>query len=151
MSSNNQLTWVVITDSNCCRIYHYHKNPEKLVLFNEINHPENKLKDAELTSDTLGRYQTGASAHGAYAPHSDPKEVKIDDFSREIAKELEKGRNMNAYNQLIIISSPHMNGLLFKHLDKHVQELVKNNIKKDAIHLTENELLEFLHTNIFKL
>jgi protein required for attachment to host cells len=148
MFSNKHLTWVVITDSSCCRIYHYHKKPEQLVLINEINHPENRLKDTDLTSDTLGRYQTGESAHGAYAPHSDPKEVKIDDFAREISKELEKSRNINAYNNLVVISPPHMDGLLLKHLDKHVRELVTHNINKDAIHLAEDELLDFLHTHI---
>ena len=148
MSSSSSITWVVVADTNVCRIYNYYKKPERLILFKEINHPENRLKDTDLTSDKQGRYGTGKSAHGVYAPHSDPKEVKIDDFSREISKELEQGRAVNAYEKLIIVSPPHMDGLLSQHIDKHVKALITHNIKNNVVHLNENDLLDFLHIHL---
>lgn len=143
MPSNNSI-WVVNTDSNTCRIYQYKKNPEQLTLLKEIHHPENKLKDIDLTSDKPGRYKTNNASHGSYSQPSDPKEIKIDDFSREIVHELDHGRNANEFHNLIIIAAPHMNGLLHTHINKHVKNLLSHNIEKNLIHLADHELLDFL-------
>jgi protein required for attachment to host cells len=148
MSSVSDVTWVVATDTNFCRIYSYHKKPERMVVLKEFNHPENRLKDTDLTSDKQGRYGTGKTVHGVYAPHADPKKVKIDDFSREISKELEQGRADNAYVKLIIVTSPHMDGLLLQHLNKHVKDLITHNIKNNVVHMNEKELLDFLHKHL---
>lgn len=146
---SHSMIWVVNTNSNICRIYDYQKTPAQLTLVKEINHPENKLKKSDyLTSDKPGRYQSSATgAAGAYSPHTDPKAAAIDQFSREIANELDHGRKTNAYKQLIIITQPHMDGLLQHHLDKHVKSLVTHTIQKDATHLGSHELLGFLQTN----
>ena len=139
------MIWVVTANTNMCRIYQFDRRSEEIALLKEINHPENKLKKGDyLTSDRPGHYQTDSSARGAYSPHSDPKEVVIDVFSREIAIELNKGRNSHAYKNLIIITPPHMNGLLSKHLDTHVKYLIESEIQKDVMSLSQHELLIFL-------
>lgn len=144
MSSNHHMTWVLTTDSNTCRIFHYIKKANQLTLLKEILHPENKLRDIELTSDKPGHYKSSNSTHGSYSQPTDPKEVKIEVFSREIAKELDHGRNTNAYETLIVIAPPHMNGLIFQHVNKHVKNLVTHNIEKDVVNLPIHELLSFL-------
>ncbi len=142
------MIWVVNTNSNKCHIYHYQKSPALLTLVKEIAHPENRLKKSDyLTSDKPGRYLSDTSgAGGSFGQRTDPKEIAIDDFSREIAHELNHGRSTHAYEKLIIITPPHMNGLLFHHLDKHVKNLIVNTIQKDLQHLTEAELLTLLKT-----
>jgi len=143
------MTWIVTANTNLYRIYHYDKNPEKIALVKEVNHPENKLKKGDfLTSDKPGKYQTDGTGGGSYSPRTDPKVVEIDNFSREIALELNHGRTANAYSNLIVIMPPHMHGLLSEHLDKHVKALIKKEIQKDVTHLAHNELLEFLKTNL---
>lgn len=146
MPSNNTL-WVVNTDSNTCKIYQYRKHPDQLTLLKEIRHPENKLRDTDLTSDKPGHYKSSNTAHGAYSQPSDPKEIKIDAFTREIAKELDHGRNTQSYTNLILIASPHMCGLLSQHINKHVLDLVAHKIEKDLIHLPDHELLTYLRTH----
>ncbi len=147
MMSSNNTAWVVNTDSNTCRIYQYKKGSDQLTLFKEIRHLENKLRDIDLTSDKPGHYKSSGTTHGAYSQPSDPKEIKIDAFSREIAEELDHGRNIQAYKNLIIIASPHMSGLLFQHINKHVHDLVTHKIEKDLIHLPDHELLVFLRAH----
>ena len=145
--TSNHAAWVVTTDSNTCRIYQYNKKPTQLTLLKELKHPENKLRDIDLTSDKPGHYKSSNATHGAYSQPTDPKEIKIDDFSREIAKELDHGRNTNAYKNLIIIAPPHMHGLLFQHINKHVKNLVAHKIEKDLMRMPDHELLEFLKTH----
>ena len=143
------MIWVVTANTNTCRFYNYDKNHSKLSLLKEISRPEIRLKASDsLTTDRPGHYQINESARGAYSPHTEPKEVEIDNFSREIAQELNKGRNANAYEKLILIALPHMHGLLDLHLNKHVKELVINSIQKDLQHLNNMELVEFLKTHI---
>jgi len=143
-----QAAWVVTSNSNACRIYKYDKKPAQLTLVKEIQHPENKLRDIEITSDKPGHFQAGNMARGAYTQRSDPKEIQIDNFSREIAQELNLGRNNHAYEKLIVVAAPHMNGLIFHHINKYVKERVSHSIKKEAAHLNKQELLVFLRKNI---
>ena|SRR5579862_223702 len=139
---------VVTVNSNACRIFHYDKHPAQLTLINEMNHPASKLKNGDLTSDRAGHYQvTSTAGRGSYSPHMDAKDVEIDNFSREIAKLLDKERSQKEYEKLILIAPAHMFGLLNQHLNKHVKELIINHIQKDLQHLKTHELLEFLKEN----
>lgn len=144
--------WFVIADTNICKIYSHDTKLHQLHLCKEIEHPENKLKNVDLVSDGPGSYQA-MHARGAYAPPSDPKEVKIDTFAREIAEALNADRNNQLYNKLVIIALPHMNGLICKHLNKHVKDLVAHNIEKDLLHLQDHELVHFIqlhYADIFR-
>jgi protein required for attachment to host cells len=142
------MIWVVITNAVTCKIYHYQKSPAKLLLIHELNHPENRLRKEEfLTSDKPGHYKSSTSNRGAFSPRTDPKAVEYDNFAREIARLLDHGRTDHSYDKLIVIGTPQMNGLLFKHLNKNVQDLVTNEISKDLMKFTERELLEFLKSN----
>ncbi|KGP62402.1 hypothetical protein EP47_08280 [Legionella norrlandica] len=135
-------TWLLVLDSTTCRFYEYTKN--KISLINEIQHPENKLKDIEITSDKPGRYKSTSPAHGTYSQESDPKEIQIENFSKEIAKILEHDNAVHAYEKLILVAPPHMNGLLQKHINKQVKQSIAHNIDKDLIHFSESQLLDYL-------
>lgn len=138
----NERTWVVTFDSNTCRLYDYDK--KHLQLIKEVTHPENKQKDSELIADRQGRYQA-QGAHGTYSQASDPHALKIDNFAREIAKDLEHERSLNSFEKLILIAPSHMKGLLFKHLNTHVQDMIKSTLDKNLMHVPAAELLNHLH------
>lgn len=139
---------VITANSNKCRLYHLNKNKSELVFYKEISHPENKLKSSDLTSDKSGHYKTTMGNRGAYSPHMDAKDVKIDDFSREIARELNVERNQNTYDHLVLVAPPHIMGLLQQHLDKHVKELIAKDIQKDLLHLSQADLMAFLKDSV---
>ena len=142
--------WIVNSDTNTCHIYSYHNNDKTLNLVKTILHPECRLTDVELTTDRLGRYKARDIASGAYVPHSDPKEVKIQQFAQEIARYIDHGRTTNEFQELIIVALPHMNGALLKHLSEHVKQLISNNIEKNIIKYNDNQILDFLKTHTIK-
>lgn len=142
---SQQLTWLVVFDSTICRIYDYSKN--NLALVKQIEHTENKLKDIEITSDKPGRYQS-SGAHGAYSQESDPKKIQIERFAKEIAKTLEHGNSVNAYEKLILVSSPPMHGLLLKDINKQVEKLISRVIPKDLVHFSEADLLDYVNNEL---
>lgn len=140
------MIWVINSNSNTCRIYNYNKAHAKLDLLKQISHPENRLHNIDLTTDRSGRYKSNGGAHGAYEPAVDSKEVMIDNFMRDIARELNQERNKNSFEKLILIIPAHMNGLLMHHMDKHVKDLVISNIQKDLLHLNDKDLLTVLES-----
>ena len=146
------MIWVIATDSNHCRIYSYEKKPATLKLINEISHTELRLKKSEfLTSDRPGHYQATNLGRGSYSPPTDPKEVEIIKFSREVAEALNDGRKKQLYKKFILISPAHMNGLILQHIDKNTENLLAKNIKKDYVHTSDKDLLKYLQENIFDL
>lgn len=138
---------VINMNSNSCYIYHYGKRHENISLLKELSHPQSKLKNSDMSADKPGHYNTPGSARGSYSPHMEPKEIEIDIFAREVADELNRERMKKDYDELIIIAPPHVNGVLFKHIDNHVKNLVINRIEKDLIKLSEKDLLDFLRTH----
>lgn len=138
--------WVLNCNTSICKIYEY-KKPDHFVFLKEINHPENKLKNSELVSDKSGHYQAGP-AHGAFSPDTEPKTVKVIEFLKEVARELDKGRNEQVYQNLIIVAAPHTSGMLKQQLNKHIDSLISNHIQKDMMHLNQQDFLHFIKENI---
>ena len=136
---------IVVANSNCCRIFDYQK-PGNLTLVKEINVPENKLKNRELSADRPGRYHSNATSKGAYTPSCDMREVHIDNFARTMAHELEHERSHHDYEQLVVIMPAQMGGLLRHHLNKNVKALIVRMIKKNIASFNNRELLAYLNT-----
>jgi protein required for attachment to host cells len=113
------MIWVINYNAVDCHVYLYEKNIPKLSLVQELKDEKNRTKH-------------------------DPKEVEVDNFVRAIAAVLEKGRNDHAYEELIVIGPPHMNGLLFKQVSKFVKEMVKGEYQKDFQNINPKDLLEFI-------
>lgn len=148
MLNNENQTWVIVANSNICQIYTYNKKPGHLSLHKDIQHPESKLKNSELTSDKSGQYKARDTTRGNYSPHMDAKEIEMDNFAREIAKILNQERSLNHYNNLILVASARTSGLLFQHMDKNVKELITHHIQKDIVHLANHELIDFIKSNL---
>lgn len=139
------MLWVVTANTNNCRVYHYQKHLNKLTLIKELNHPENRLKNREITSDRPGHYNKSTlGTRGAYEPPSDPKENQINLFSRDIAKLLNTAKQDKLYEQLILITDSHMLGLLNQHLHKSVSANITQTINRDLQAFSDKELVGYL-------
>jgi protein required for attachment to host cells len=142
------MRWILLANSNECRIYDYEKKTDTLTCLKRIDHPENKLKTNELVTDRQGRYRSSNSAHGAYGHDSEPHEIQIDNFAREIARVLEEARISKQYKELVVVAPPAMDGLLNTHLKKTVQNLVVSTILKNIMHLNDHELVPFFRDHL---
>lgn len=143
------MTWIIATSGAKCRIYDYEKHHHNLTLLKEISHPASKMKATDLVTDRPGSFKTKSTgkARSACGLASDPKRLEIDHFAKELADELETGRVNHQYDKLIIVASPQMSGLLNQHLNKHINELMIANIKKDLVNLSDKALKNFLRDN----
>ncbi|MCX7121426.1 MAG: host attachment protein [Gammaproteobacteria bacterium] len=141
------MTWVLLLNSNECRVFSFSKKNHQLDLLEEIHHPENKGKNKDIVSDRPGHYSNDHSGGGSYAPHTDPKEVKIDQFVLEVCHFLDEARTHQKYQELIVIADSKMHGHLTKHLNKNVEKLIIQHIQKDVVFLKPHELLALLLAN----
>lgn len=135
------MKWIVAANTNHCSIYTYQKNGLDLV--KEMDHPENKMANRDLVTDKPGRYQSGTN-QGAYTSATEPDDVNVEKFAREIATELDNAKNQNKYNELIVVMPAQMEGLVSKHLNKNVKELIALTLHKNMMHLNDNELLNYV-------
>jgi protein required for attachment to host cells len=139
------MIWVIAANAVTCRIFHYGKNGGELTLIKQISHPENRLKMQDyLTSDRPGHFKSGADSRGSFQPRTAPKDVELNNFAREIGREIMRGRKAEAFNKLIVIATPQMGGLIFSHVDKLTEAMVMNYIHKDPQHFTESDILTYL-------
>lgn len=144
MIMNGDTTWVVIADSSKCRVYQYQQRSHKVHLIREVLHPENQLKDSDYMSDRQGSFKGGGAGHGTFLANADPKKIKIEQFAQEIANSLDVDRKNNAFEHLILVSPPHMNGLLHQHFSKHILRKLDLSIDKSVINFPKLKLEKFL-------
>lgn len=142
-------TWILVANASQASIY-CNEGPNKgLTKVKSLEHGASREKGAELVSDRPGHNQGHGNGRGAYVPAKMPKEVEAERFALEVARELNHGRNQNAYQRLILVASPHFMGLVNQQLDTHVRQKVTDSIEKDYTKITDKELAGHLQSCIF--
>jgi protein required for attachment to host cells len=136
-------TWILVSNASTARLYAKESGKRGLTMVKTFEHPESREKASELVSDQPGHYMGQGKGRGAFV-EANPKEVEMERFALELAKELEAGRTHQAYGRLILVASPHFMGLLKARLSSHVLDLVSDTVEKDYSHDTEKELIKHL-------
>jgi protein required for attachment to host cells len=145
----NDKLWILVAGGSEARIFATEKLSSDWVLKQEFSHPEAREKDVDLVADKYGEVKDNFEARGSsYAEPTDPKETEIDNFARQLAKELNLGRTRNEYKKLVVIAPPHFQGLLTKHCDKHTLNLIIKHLEKDYTKLKQHELIPRLREQI---
>jgi protein required for attachment to host cells len=135
-------TWILVANSAEAKILTSENlRVGKLELSREFVHPDSRKKATELTSDKPGHYKTDAGVRGAYS-QADPKEVEAEHFAIELANELKSGWDHNKYKDLVVVAPAHFYGVMKKHLDNHLAEIV--HVAKDY---TKYKLID-LHSSL---
>jgi protein required for attachment to host cells len=138
------MKWFIVANAKRCRIYNYSKDIKHFTLVDEFLHDNAKLKNSDLVSDKPGHYRSMGGQRGAYAPHTEPKEIETDSFARTVANALNQARKANQYNSMMLIAPPPMLGLINTHLDVHTKNQITDQIPKDYDALNEDEILEMI-------
>lgn len=138
------MKWIMVANSNDCLFYECDGHAKHIKFIQEINHPENKLQAHDIVSDKPGHYKSCSYGRGAFTPCSNPVEIATDNFAREIARRLDKGRNQHKFDELIICMPAHMEGLLAKHLSKYLKKSIKKIVQKNILNLCEKDRIMYL-------
>jgi protein required for attachment to host cells len=133
-------TWILVANAAQAKLY-ANLGPNKGVqLVREYVHPESREKGSGLVSDRPGHNPGQGNGHGAYVPHTDPKQNAATQFARHLAEMLEEGRVHGRYERLIVAASAPFHGTLNQHLPGGVNKLVTGSVDKDYTSASEREL-----------
>jgi len=104
-----------------------------------LEHPEGRMRNSELVSDSPGQYQKSFSyAEGAYEPTKSPKDIVEENFAAEVAEILNKQNGR--FKKLVIFAPGRIQAVLKKKIAKDTSEKVLHFIEKDYTKTSEEEL-----------
>lgn len=138
-------TWILVADRERARVFTAATPRAPLIEVQSIT-DENAIRHSrEAKSDKPGRVQSRTTPRRAsMEPHSDPKEVAIDQFAARVAAELTRGYNDHRYAKLGIAAEPSFLGRIRKHLKSNVEKVVAFEVPKDLVNLKPEEIREYL-------
>lgn len=148
-------TWVIIASASEAFFYElnkkaFSKGKIQLNLVASYSHPESRKKDGELMSDRSGHYRNDVMGHGSFINPTEPKKYEAEFFAKEITDALDIARTTNDFDSLVLITPPHFLGLLNKHMNKNVQNLIHTKIEKDYTKTPNKALVEYLERHLLK-
>lgn len=135
------VTWVVVANASVARIYERNKG---LHLITELEHPESRMKRADLVTDRPGYMQSVGNGHGSRQPATDPKTHEAEEFAIEVAKLLDHERASGRFQRLVLVASTPFMGMLKSRLHAQTAELVTDTIEKDYTKEDEKTIYERL-------
>lgn len=142
---NTPTTWVLVGNASEAKLFESHNIGQELQLLNAFNHPESREKREDLVSDKAGHFESNNGVgHGSFVESSDPKQVEVVKFTRELAQFLESGRTSHKFERLIIIMSPQSHGIFKKEINDQLSNMIIHHIEKDYTKKTEQDLISFL-------
>ena len=142
------MIWLLIANAGLCRIYQFNRKEKTVFLVEEHSHLKSRSKNSNLVSDRLGRYNTNHLSHGAFSPHEEPKRIEMEVFARKIGKIVELARKKGRFQELILIASPHMHGLIQQYFRADLLKYTA--INRNYFSVPEHKLVETLTRDLEK-
>ncbi|MBI5040130.1 MAG: host attachment protein [Gammaproteobacteria bacterium] len=138
-------TWVIVADSSRGKIYVQKKHNGELQEAVDLVHPGARLRGVDLSSDRAGGH-VGAFGQGSHVfdARTAAKEHEAESFAKEIAERLESGRNSGQFQRLVLIAPPEFLGLLREQLGDNLRRLVVEEIAKDLVTHSADEVRDKL-------
>jgi protein required for attachment to host cells len=124
----------VVADSSRGKIYVQDKHGSELQEKVDMVHPGARLRGTELASDRSGRH-SGAFGQGSHMfdVRTEAKDHEAESFAKEIAERLETGRTSGQFQKLVLMAPPAFLGMLREQLGGEVRKLVVEEIAKDLV------------------
>lgn len=108
----------------------------------ELDNQAGRLKNAEINTDRPGFSSSSGPGPGGHS--MTPAETAHDhvaaNFAREIAELLQRGRNEQRFNQIVLVAEPRFLGMMRGTLDNGTLNMVRGTVGKDLAHVAFHDL-----------
>lgn len=141
-----QKTWLLTANRSEAKLFEVRGRVEDPTLVRHVSHPRGRLQNREINADKPGR-TFDSFGYGRHAKSSEyePTEHVAQQFARQLAELLNKGRNNHAYQKLIIAAEPGFLGIVLEALDEHTAAMVTKTIKKELVNMPAQELPNYMY------
>ena len=138
-------TWILVADSSKADFYAAKGLDGQLQLVLSLSHDIGRAHASNLTTDLPGSHsdKSGAGRH-SLDERTDPKELELIHFVKEINNRLNTGRINHLFDRLVIVAAPHLLGIIRQLMDPHTAKLITHEIGKHLTHLAPKELAEYV-------
>jgi protein required for attachment to host cells len=125
-------TWIVVAHRAGARIFENRGRDTGLVLVQQLTNEAGRLKNSEIDTDKQG--SSGHSSNpgrNALTREESAQERAAADFARELSHTLTRGRNDNAYSDVVLVAEPGFLGLLRESLDAPTASMIRAEVPKN--------------------
>ncbi|MCE3230671.1 MAG: hypothetical protein K0R76_1472 [Alphaproteobacteria bacterium] len=136
--------WILLADGGNARVI------ERIAPFGKLKEVFNLAHTHQLThehgNDRPGRvFESASPTHHAYEPPSDWHDLQKDVFAKELANLLKDAYESRKFDELSIVSPPHMLGLLRFHLNNSpVHSRIIKEADKNIVSLPLNKVQDYV-------
>lgn len=142
--NKNTITWVVVADAHSARIFSKIKK-EPLALIHQLS------ADLDFEHKKPGRtFNSTGSLRHAVEPHTDPKDVEKQHFVEKIIPILKSASNNNEFEDLILVASPKMLGILGNNLGEQLTKKLVAKLDKNITSMKDGEIEDYLNQSFKK-
>lgn len=135
--------WVLIANTSKAKIFEITKNNQHLKLIIKLENPKAKMKNTELECDRPG-VTRGPSGRTALRAKKGTHDHEMEVFSKQILDEINKGKNENQFDRIIMIIEPRFEAHLKNHLKDHVKKCIFHTIPKNYMNTPDKEVEDLL-------
>jgi protein required for attachment to host cells len=138
--------WILVAHESGARIFSRLNHQSPLRLVETIANPIGRAKNQEIVSDKPGREEDwgpSANRHG-FGSHIMPVEKNALDFARALAERLDKARDLNYFDHLILVAGPKMLGLIRRGLPLSTANRVVATLSQNLGKFENREISEHL-------
>lgn len=136
-------TWFLVMDSKNATIYSKNKL-EYLERWHMAFTPR-KTHENDNTRNSLPRaFESIGMTKHIIEPHTDQHTKEQMEFISSVNQHLKTELQNNICKKLVLIAPPKMLGLLRKHLDKHILNIVTEEINKEMANLDNSHIIAIL-------
>jgi protein required for attachment to host cells len=137
--------WILVADSSQARIFSAENSQADLIEIDSLLHPEGRLHDSEMGSDSPGK-SSGSDGSGghAYSDETSLKEQEEINFATRVANYLTDELNQNKYERLYMVAAPAFLGDLRHAISARVEKHVAFSLGKNIVALSPEEIRTYL-------
>ena len=137
-------TWVLVADSSRARIFTAKTSTSELQEIETLAHPEGRLHDQDISSDSPGKDSANGAGGHAYQDETTAKEQELVYFAKRVAGHLNDGHKANKFHRLAIVAAPAFLGELRHQLSSQLNKLICFDLNKNITLLSADEIRSYL-------
>jgi len=137
--------WVLVANSSQAKIYAGKGQKGSLTEIENFDHPNGRLHEGDLVSDSAGS-DGGSTGQGRHVldDETNARQQEAITFAKDLASHLDEERKKDGFRRLVVIAPPTFLGLLRKNLNSDVMNMVSQQIDKNFINKSAEEIRQYL-------
>jgi protein required for attachment to host cells len=138
---------LIVANASRARLFRVHGGI--LLPLEALAHPASRAKVADLVSDRPGRAfddSSGGPRRAGMEPHTDPHEVELLAFARQVARRAAIHARRGHYPEVLLVAPPRFLGRVKLALDPGVAKRIVASVSHDYTLKDEAELVAMLET-----